>query len=114
MKNTFYFIIILFFTTVMAANAKSVKVENINQFNNQLKNLSAGDSIILSNGTWKDASLVFKGKGEKDKYIYLTAETPGKVSLEGASSLRISGQWLHVSGLVFKNGRTPRSTVIEF
>ena len=84
----------------MAANAKSVKVENINQFNNQLKNLSAGDSIILSNGTWKDASLVFKGKGEKDKYIYLTAETPGKVSLEGASSLRISGQWLHVSGLV--------------
>ena len=67
MKNTFYFIIILCFTTVLAINAKSVKVEDINQFNNQLKTLSAGDSIILSNGIWKDASLVFKGKGENHR-----------------------------------------------
>jgi poly(beta-D-mannuronate) lyase len=73
-----------------------------------------GDSIVLTNGIWKDVQLVFKGKGEQGKFIYLTAETPGKVTLEGESSLQLSGEWLHVSGLVFVNGHTPAKTVIDF
>jgi len=80
----------------------------------KVETLIAGDTIILTNGVWKDAKLVFKGTGEMDKQIYLMAETPGKVTLEGKSSLQISGKWLQVSGLVFVNGSSPKGTVIDF
>ncbi|HAA10612.1 MAG TPA: alginate lyase, partial [Cytophagales bacterium] len=42
------------------------------------------------------------------------AEAPGKVFLEGQSNLGLSGKYLVVSGLVFRNGYTPTSTVISF
>jgi poly(beta-D-mannuronate) lyase len=96
------------------AEAKSVRVSDISQYNTEVKRLAPGDSIVLANGIWKDVKLVLKGRGEKNKYIFLIAESPGKVTLEGKSSLQISGEWLYVSGLVFKNGSTPGKTVIEF
>ncbi len=94
--------------------AKSIKVTNISQYKEAVKTLVAGDSVVLANGIWKDAELVFKGTGNKEKNIYLTAETPGKVTMEGQSCLRLSGEYLHVSGLVFQNGYSPRGNVIEF
>ena len=114
MRNKLKLLIIFCSIPFSTTFAKSIKVENITQYNAQVKTLLAGDSIILANGIWKDAELVFKGTGEKDKYIYLTVETLGKVTLEGTSCLRLSGKWLHISGLVFKNGHTPNSTVIDF
>lgn len=114
MRIKINFLIIFCFIALPGAFAKSIKVENMAQYNEKVKTLAPGDTIVLANGVWSNAELVFKGTGQKDKYIYLTAETPGKVTLEGASCLRMSGQWLHVSGLVFRNGRTPRSVVIEF
>ncbi len=94
--------------------AGSYKVSNPVEFKEAAKTLIAGDSIILAEGIWKDANLILKGKGTHDKPIYLTAETPGKVSLEGNSSLRLSGEWLHISGLIFRNGCAPGKAVIEF
>jgi poly(beta-D-mannuronate) lyase len=114
MRNKLNILIILCFIAISGVFAKSIKVENITQYNTQVKTLVAGDTIVLANGVWNNAELVFKGTGQKDNLIYLTVETPGKVTLEGASCLRMSGQWLHVSGLVFRNGRTPRNVVVEF
>jgi poly(beta-D-mannuronate) lyase len=76
--------------------------------------LVAGDKIILKNGVWTDFEIVLAGQGRADAPITLTAETKGQVILSGLSNLRLSGQYLHVSGLVFKNGYTPSSAVIEF
>ncbi|MEI8086176.1 MAG: polysaccharide lyase 6 family protein [Paludibacter sp.] len=106
--------IILFTLISMSIFAKSTKVQNIEQYKECVKAVVAGDTIILSNGVWKDAQLVFKGLGESGKYICLMAETPGKVRLEGKSCLTLSGNWLYVSGLVFVNGSSPKKTVIEF
>jgi len=114
MKHKLYLSILFIFITLSVVFAKSIKVGTITQFDETIKNIAPGDSVILANGTWKDAELVFKGKGEKDKRIYLTAETFGQVTLEGQSCLRLSGEWLHVSGLVFVNGCTPSKSVIEF
>ncbi|HPD58530.1 MAG TPA: chondroitinase-B domain-containing protein, partial [Paludibacteraceae bacterium] len=99
MKKTFGILLFMFlpFSVILGT---SYKVMNLDQFNEKSKLLLPGDSIILSNGVWKDAQLVFKGNGEKNKYIYLLAENSGKVSLEGESCLRMSGNWLYVSGLV--------------
>ena len=94
--------------------AKKIKVTDIAQYNESVKKLIAGDTIVLANGVWKDAQLEFKGNGNKDNFIYLAAETPGKVLLEGKSCLSISGQWLHISGLVFVKGLSPKKVVINF
>lgn len=114
MRTKFNILIIFCFIAFSGVFAKSIKVENMTQYNEKVKTLTPGDTIILANGVWNNAELVFKGTGQKDNYIYLTVETPGKVTLEGASCLRMSGEWLHVSGLVFRNGRTPRNVVIDF
>ncbi|GAA0348152.1 hypothetical protein GCM10009092_10670 [Bowmanella denitrificans] len=77
-------------------------------------NLVAGDKVILKNGVWTDFEILLTGQGQADNPIQLTAETKGQVILSGQSNLRLAGQHLIVSGLVFKNGFTPSSAVIEF
>jgi poly(beta-D-mannuronate) lyase len=106
-------ILLLALLTSGVAFARYIKVTDIAQYNKAVKTLMPGDSIVLANGVWKDVQLIFKGTGEKGKYIYLAAETPGKVTLEGKSCLKLSGEWLFVSGLVFIKGFTPAKTVIE-
>lgn len=76
--------------------------------------LVAGDKVVLKNGVWKDFEILFQGQGTKEKPITLTVQEKGKVILSGQSNLRLSGQYLVVSGLVFKDGYTPTSAVIEF
>ncbi|MEM6803439.1 MAG: polysaccharide lyase 6 family protein, partial [Bacteroidota bacterium] len=89
-------------------------VHNINEFNQAVANAKAGDQIVLARGVWKDVELVFTGEGTAEAPIVLTVEEKGKVSLEGQSNLRIAGTYLHVEGLVFKNGYTPTNEVISF
>lgn len=79
-----------------------------------LERLEPGDKIVLTDGVWRDFEIVFQGKGEEGAPISLTAETPGKVFISGQSNLRLAGEFLEVSGLVFKDGYTPTSEVISF
>lgn len=89
-------------------------VDSVASFNEVVKSLNPGDSVILTKGVWKDAELLFEAKGTKENPITLTVEEKGSTTLEGASFLRIAGEYLIVSGLVFKNGFTPTSEVISF
>ena len=76
--------------------------------------LQAGDGIVLGNGEWVDAELVFIAQGTAEEPITLRAEEKGQVILKGQSNLSISGEYLIVEGLVFKEGYTPTSEVISF
>ena len=89
-------------------------VKTIGEFNEAVKNASPGDKIILANGNWKDAELLIKAKGTADSLITISAESKGGVILSGESNVRIAGEYLLVSGLVFKNGNTPTNVVISF
>ncbi|MER2494064.1 polysaccharide lyase 6 family protein [Catenovulum sediminis] len=89
-------------------------VNNIEQFNQAVKTLAPGDTLVMANGVWRDVELVFKGKGHKNKPIKLKAQTPGKVIISGQSNLSFSGEYLVVEGLVFKDGYTPTGEVIAF
>ncbi|MCL4152540.1 UNVERIFIED_CONTAM: hypothetical protein GTU68_025453, partial [Idotea baltica] len=73
-----------------------------------------GDKVILANGIWQDFEILLQGKGTADKPIELTAQEKGKVVISGESNLSLHGEHLIVSGLVFKDGYTPTSTVIAF
>ena len=98
-------------TNVMA---KEYFVGSKKAYKDIAEKLKAGDKVVLKNGTWTDFEILLKGKGTKNAPIELTAATKGKVILSGQSNLRLAGEYLHVSGLVFKNGFTPSSAVIEF
>ena len=95
-------------------DARSVLVNNIEEFNHALPTVQPGDKIILSNGIWNDVELKFQAEGLPDKPIHLVAEEPGKVIITGQSNLGISGRHIVVSNLVFKDGFTPTSEVISF
>ncbi|WP_405293810.1 chondroitinase-B domain-containing protein [Algibacter sp. Ld11] len=79
-----------------------------------IKNAKAGDNIVLANGTWENVEIKFVAEGTEGSPITLRAETPGQVFIEGVSNLEISGHYLVVEGLFFRNGYTPTSNVIAF
>lgn len=95
-------------------HAKDYFVESKQAFYDIASSLKAGDNVVLKNGTWSNFEILLSGKGTEDNPITLTAETKGKVILSGESNLRLAGEYLFVSGLVFKDGYTPSSAVIEF
>jgi poly(beta-D-mannuronate) lyase len=107
-------IFILITVACQQSTAKSWLVSSQVEYKNALDKLSAGDEIVLSNGTWNNFEILFKGEGTEKSPITLKAETNGKVFLTGQSNLRLAGKYLVVSGLVFKDGYTPSSAVIEY
>ncbi|AZQ60371.1 DUF4957 domain-containing protein [Maribacter sp. MJ134] len=95
-------------------NLNAIKVTNPEELNNAIAQATAGDNIILANGIWKDVQIAFTGKGTKDHPITITAETEGKVFIEGVSNLSFGGEYLEVSGLYFRNGYSPSQAVVDF
>ncbi|QIL90638.1 alginate lyase [Microbulbifer sp. SH-1] len=96
------------------ATAEEYLVNNQQEYAKSVKKLKAGDTLVLANGVWKDFEVLFQGKGEKGNPISLTAEDKGKVILSGQSNLRLAGEYLEVSGLVFKDGFSPSGEVVSF
>ncbi len=91
-----------------------IRVSKVEEFNTAMENANPGDEIILEPGIWDDAELVLNAKGTKEKPIRITAGERHKVIFSGLSNMRISGEFLEISGFVFKNGYTPTSEVISF
>ncbi len=94
--------------------ATETLVKSQDEYREALKQVGPGDTIVLANGRWSDFEVLFTGVGTEAKPITLTAETKGKVILTGQSNLRLAGEHLVVSGLVFKDGHSPTNTVIAF
>ena len=97
-----------------AASEPTGLVRSIDEFNAAVASLQPGDEIVLANGTWTDVELKLEGQGQPDQPITLRAEEPGKVIISGQSNLRFSGEHIVISGLVFRDGFTPTSSVIAF
>ncbi len=104
----------LFFTCVNILFSSDKIVKDIDELNSAMKSVVPGDTIIMQNGTWTDANILFEAQGTKEKPIVLVAQEAGKVFLEGESSLRIAGEHLVVSGLYFRNGKTIGEAAIVF
>jgi len=90
------------------------KVKDQAEYSDALSSIEAGDSVILANGVWENFEILFEGKGTEKEPITLTVEEKGKVIISGQSNLSLAGEHLIVSGLVFKDGYTPTSSVITF
>lgn len=101
-------------TTASNLTSDQILVADQAAFKEAVKQAKPGDTITLANGVWNDFEILFTGQGQKDAPIRLTAQTKGKVIISGQSNLRLAGEYLEVSGLVFKNGFTPTQQVISF
>ena len=99
---------------VSKAETSNGLVTNQQEFNEAVKDAQPGDTIVMRNGVWNDFEMVFDAQGTKDNPITLTVQEKGKVIISGQSNLRLAGEHLIVSGLVFKNGYTPTKEVISF
>ena len=108
------FLLSLLIPLTAQVNAQEHLVASQAQYQQVLKQLQPGDSIILQDGTWQDFEIVFSAKGTAKQPITLTAQTKGRVILSGQSDLKLAGEYLQVSGLVFKDGFTPSNEVIAF
>jgi hypothetical protein len=100
--------------TAQSESARTFTVANPSEYHSLAANLKPGDTVILKNGVWQDFDLRLEGEGTAKAPIRLRAETPGRVILSGRSRLRIGGQYLDVSGLVFRDGYAPQDEVIAF
>ena len=94
--------------------ARSISVATQAAYRDAIRTTKPGDTIVLANGVWRDFEMVVEGQGTAARPITVTAQTPGKVILSGASNLRIGGAYLVVSGLVFRDGASPTKEVIAF
>lgn len=111
---TFPIALILFGLSCLPAVAKTYKVSNQADYKKAVKKAKPGDTVMLANGEWRDFEILFAGKGTEAQPITLRAETKGKVWITGRSNLRLAGEHLVVSGLVFRDGYSPTNTVIAF
>ena len=73
-----------------------------------------GATLVLKDGIWRDAELVVQAKGTPQKPITLRAQTPGQLVLTGSSRLKLSGEYLTIEGLCFKDGSVDSGEVIAF
>ncbi|MCC8170606.1 MAG: right-handed parallel beta-helix repeat-containing protein [Parabacteroides sp.] len=79
-----------------------------------LKTAQPGDRIYIKDGQYKNMQLKWTANGTAEAPVTIKALNPGKVKIEGASFLRIAGEWMCIDGLFFTNGHTPKGAVIEF
>ena len=86
------------------SHAEEHRINPKTDFKKLSQKVSAGDSIVLENGNWKDVEVKLASlAGTKESPISIVAETPGKVILTGQSRVRLSGQHVIVSGLVIRD-----------
>ncbi|WP_407352967.1 chondroitinase-B domain-containing protein [Luteimonas sp. R10] len=98
----------------LQAQAEERLVHDPAAFAEAVGGLQPGDTLVLADGEWRDFQVLFSGKGTADRPITLTAQTPGKVVLTGRSNLRMAGEHLVVSNLVFRDGWSPTGEVFSF
>jgi poly(beta-D-mannuronate) lyase len=86
------------------ALATDYLTHSASEITSALVNVQPGDTIIMADGTWTDQHINFNKNGTAAGAITLRAQTPGRVILNGTSTLSVSGDYNIVDGLEFKDG----------
>ncbi|HEY0552207.1 MAG TPA: polysaccharide lyase 6 family protein, partial [Verrucomicrobiae bacterium] len=98
----------------LAGHAAQVEVSTPAEILNAVALAHPGDTIVMRDGVWPDADILFSANGTAANPITLRAATLGRVHLTGQSRLRLSGNFLVVDGLTFTNGYRTSGDVIAF
>lgn len=105
---------ILLFLSLSFSKTFAQLVHNGKELQTALTKAKPGDEIIMVDGVWKDATLTLKANGTAENPIKIRPQTPGGVTISGASNLRLSGNYLELYDLHFNNGYSPAGDLIVF
>jgi poly(beta-D-mannuronate) lyase len=98
-------LLLLFVVTAanVTAIGREIRVADAAAFEAAAKEVRAGDTLVLKDGTWAGARLKLYAEGTEQKPVTIKAQTAGKVVLTGDSRLSIGGTHIVVEGLWFQN-----------
>ena len=110
---------IIAFTALLICDTLSIQAQTKSVSNKEalyeaLSSAEPGDHIVMANGIWDNIEMKIKVSGTEDKPIILSAETPGKVVIQGQSDLQLAGNYIIIDGLYFNNGYSPSRSVVSF
>ena len=74
----------------------------------------AGDTVVIKSGNYTNCNLIISAKGTARQPIVFMAQVPGGVVFTGNSYLHITGTYITVSGVVFKDGYGGKNHVWQF
>ena len=74
----------------------------------------AGDTVVIKSGNYLNCNLIISAKGTARQPIVFMAQVPGGVHFTGNSYLHITGTYITVSGVVFKDGYAGKNHVWQF
>ena len=98
----------------LSARAADILVNTTAELTIAAAQAHPGDTIVMRDGVWPNADVLFAANGNAASPVTLRAQTLGAVHLTGTSRLRIAGNFLVVDGLVFTNGFRTSGEVIAF
>jgi len=111
MKKIFVGVMLL---TTLQVWANKLSVSTTQELVNSGLQAKAGDTIVIKSGNYLNCNLLLSAKGTMQNQVVFMAEKSGTVFFTGNSYLHITGTYLTVSGVVFKNGYSGKNHVWQF
>jgi poly(beta-D-mannuronate) lyase len=100
-----FFTVIFSLLIGIASHATEYYATSAAEANKLCAAAKAGDKVIMKNGTYTDAVIIFENKnGLPGNPVTFIAEHPGKVFFEGNARLSFSGSYILVEGFTWQNG----------
>ena len=102
------------FATALQANARKILVSSTAALIDAGVQAKPGDTLIIQKGIYNNCNLIISAKGTASQPIVFMAQVPGGVEFTGNSYLHITGNYITVSGVVFKDGFAGKNHVWQF
>jgi poly(beta-D-mannuronate) lyase len=107
-------ICLLVFATALQANARKILISSTAAIVDAGVQAKPGDTLIIQKGIYNNCNLIISAKGKASQPIVFMAQVPGGVEFTGNSYLHITGNYITVSGVVFKDGFAGKNHVWQF
>lgn len=89
-------------------------VDTIAELQVAVESAQPGDVIIISDGRYNAVSVDLDAIGSKDEPITIKPVSPGGVVLSGKSRIKVSGKFIHLKDLVFRECVMDDQPLIDF
>jgi len=111
MKKLFVGVMLL---STLQVWANKLSVSTTQELVNSGLQAKAGDTVVIKSGNYLNCKLLLSAKGTARQPIVFMAQVPGSVHFTGNSYLHITGTYITVSGVVFKEGYAGKNHVWQF
>mgnify|MGYP000111685914 FL=1 len=111
MKKLFVGVMLL---STLQVWANKLSVSTTQELVNSGLQAKAGDTVVIKSGNYSNCKLLLSAKGTARQPIVFMAQVPGGVVFTGNSYLHITGTYITVSGVVFKDGYAGKNHVWQF